>query len=175
MDSSKLALLSTFLGEKHRDKLPEAIAAAKTGTAKEMRELKPKEPSKAETALAETKAKTEKEIADLKAALELKSATGTPIEFGFIATDIGAGDALVSSKQALLRLKADFMAAANNEDQRAGDTMLETMSYVFGSMLLSVTEALECDAKDLLDEIRAKRATKASDAAMPATGDLVAA
>lgn len=146
MDSSKLALLSTFLGEKHRDKLPEAITAAKTGSAKDMRELKPKVQSKAE-----------KELEELKA----KAPVGTPVTFGFIATDIAADAPLVTSKQALARLKADFEKAANTEG-KAGDDALTEMLYVFGSMMLSTAAALDQDAKEFIDELVASRAKSAT-------------
>jgi hypothetical protein len=143
MDSAKLALLAPFMpGGKHEAHVEAAVEAAKNGTAKQIRDLKgPKAPTKAE-----------KEVEKLQKQL---------IEVGFIATDIASDAPLVTSTQALLRMKADFVKAAETEG-KAGDDSLEQMSYVFGTMLLSVAGSLDRDAKDILDEIAAKLATRAS-------------
>lgn len=153
MDSSKLALLATFLGDKHKDKLPQAIEAAKTGTAKAMRDLKPKEPSKDKARIKELEA---------AAAERETAARGTPITFGFIATDIGLTDPLVDSKQWKTRLREDFIRAVESEN----DTALETMVNLFGKAFTTACEAFGCDPLDFLADL-------ASETARPAAGNVV--
>jgi len=164
MDSSKLALLSPFLTKPElKDKLAEAVTAAKTGTAKEIRDLKPKVASKAE-----------KEVADLKAKLA-KGPAGTPIEFGFIATDISADAPLISSKQAQARLKADFAKAMETNDVEG---IMEMMD-IYAKMFMASADSIGSDPKDYIDLVRSGNAKPAagtaSDSAMPASGQLVAA
>jgi hypothetical protein len=151
MESSKLALLSPFLSkEELQPFLDEAVKAAKTGTAKDIRDLKPK------------KDKDEPEAT--KPAPE-------PIAFGFIATDIDKDAPLVTSAQAKSRLQADFLKACETED----DTSLITMMNVFGRMLISTAAAMECDPKEFLDELSSEAAKPAAGAVVEVAGALVAA
>jgi hypothetical protein len=154
LDKSKVDQLSTFLGEKNRHLLDEAIELARNGTVKEMRDLKPK------------KDKAEKDEPAAKPAAQ-------PIAFGFIATDIGPDAPLVTSVQAMNRLKADFERASLNPDMKAGDDALNEMLHVFSTMLVSVAAALETSAHDVIDEILAKRAAPAAGATVE-TPDLLA-
>lgn len=138
MDSSKLALLSPFLTKDElKDKLGNAVNAAKTGTAKDIRALKPK-------------AEKDKEPESDKPKV-------TEVPVGFVATDIVPGEPLVKSKQFRGRLMADFQNAIETCDE----TTLTTMLEVFGKAYYSACAALGDDPLDFIAEIAAKYATPA--------------
>lgn len=154
MESSKLALLSPFLSKDElKPFLDKATKAAKTGTAKDIRGLKPKKDKD-----------------------ETEAAKPAAVPCGFVATDIGADDPLIRSTMALNRLKADFAKAAGDESD-AGTTLLNEMMWVFGSMLVSTAAALETDAADFVAEIVANlaKAAAGTDATVEVAGALVAA
>jgi len=140
MDSSKLALLSTFTGEKHGHLLPQAIEAAKNGTAADMRKLKPKEPKKEPEAKEPAKPET------------------TSIPVGFAATDIGPADPLVLSGQVRNRPKAEFDRA---EDGDADDALVEMMK-VFSQGFMRACESLGINPHARIDELAALRAKQAT-------------
>lgn len=152
MEPSKLALLSPFLSKDElKPFLDEATEAAKTGTAKDIRALKPK------------KEKDEEPEAAKPAA--------AAIPFGFIATDIGSDDPLVNSAQFKARMQADFAKAAASES----DDALITMMNVFGRMLVSASAAMGCCPKEFLDELASESAKPAAGAVVEVAGALVAA
>lgn len=139
MDQSKLALLSPFLTKPElKDKLGDAVKAAKTGTAKDIRALKPKKEKDADPAVEKPK--------------------GTEIPVGFVATDISPQDALVKSKQFRARLMADFKRAIETDDETSLTAMLE----LFGKAYYSACEALGDDPLDFLATIAASVATPAT-------------
>ena len=115
LDTSKLALLSPFLTKPDlKEKLGEAVEKAKIGTAKDIRELKPKSD------------KGDKKTEDEKP-------KGTEIPIGFVATDITATDPLVKSAQFKARLRTDFARAIETED----DESLMAMVSLFGKAYAS--------------------------------------
>ena len=142
MDSSKLALLSPFIGPDAKPELKAvmeaAVEAAKTGTAKDIRDLKPKK---------------EKAVA-----AETDKPKGTEIPIGFVATDIAPGDALVKSRQFKARLMADFTKAMDTDDE---STLLEMMS-LFGKAYLSACQSLDENALECLAAFIAADATPAA-------------
>lgn len=151
LDASKLALLGPFLTKPElKEKLGEAVQAAKTGTAKDIRELKPK--------------------ADKKKADE-PPAPGATIPVGFAATDIGAGDALVKSKQVLIRLMEDFKRAQEAND---GET-LGHMLTIFGKCYVTSCNLLGEDPLDYIAELVAKDAKPANAMVVEPTAELAAA
>ncbi len=142
MDSSKLALLSPFLTKDElKDKLADAVKAAKTGTAKDIRALKPKADKEPET----------------------EKPKGTEIPIGFVATDIAPGDPLVNSKQFRGRLMADFAKAI----ETGNETSLMAMIELFGKAYYSACESLGEDPLDFIAELAGKYA-KPVDAAVVA-------
>ncbi len=147
MESSKLALLSPFLSKDElKPFMDKATEAAKTGTAKDIRALKPK-PKK-----------------------EKDEEPEAAIPFGFIATDIGSDDPLVNSAQFKARMQADFAKAAASES----DDALITMMNVFGRMLVSASAAMGCCPKEFLDELASEVAKPAAGGVVEVAGALVA-
>jgi hypothetical protein len=139
LDTSKLALLSPFLTKPElKEKLGEAVEKAKTGTAKDIRELKPK--------------------ADKGDSKPAEKPTGTEIPIGFLATDIGKDDPLVKSAQFKARLRADFARAIETED----DQSLMAMVSLFGKAYAAACEATGCDPLDFLAELASAAATPAA-------------
>jgi hypothetical protein len=144
LDASKLALLNPFLTKPElKDKLGEAVKAAKNGTAKDIRALKPKKDKDGEKA-------------------EKPESETTRIPVGFAATDIGPTDPLVNSAQFKARIKADMIGACDTANGEAIETMLET----FGRMFLIACSAL---GEDPLDFVAAHTAANAK----PAEGKVV--
>jgi len=155
LDQSKLALLSPFLTKAElKDKLEDAVKAAKTGTAKDIRGLKPK--------------------ADKKEP-EAEKPQATEIPVGFVATDIAPGEALVKSRQFRARLMADFKQAIETTDE----TTLSEMLSLFGKAYYSACEALGDDPLDFIAEIAARNAAPAEatvvETPVAEIGDAVAA
>lgn len=127
LDGAKLALLSPFLRkEELKAKLPEAVEAAKNGTAKDIRDLKPKA----------EKAKPESE-----------TPKGPEIPVGFLATDITDTDALVTSKQFKARIKSDMTRAMDTRDE----TAMDAMKAYFGTMFELCCRALGEHAVDAME------------------------
>lgn len=155
MDQSKLALLSPFLTKPElKDKLEDAVKAAKTGTAKDIRNLKPKAEKAAEPAA--------------------EKPQGTEIPVGFVATDIAPGEALVKSRQFRARLMADFTNAIETSDENTLTVMLE----LFGKAYYSACEALGDDPLDFIASIAASQAAPAEGTVVEtpaAIGEAVAA
>lgn len=146
LDTSKLALLSPFLAKPElKEKLGEAVEKAKTGTAKDIRELKPKA-----------------DKGDKKP--EADKPKGTEIPIGFVATDITATDPLVNSKQFKARIKSDFQRAMDS----AGDETIDDMKDYFGKAFVTACQILGEDPLDFLAEL-------AGNAAKPAAGHAVEA
>lgn len=138
LDASKLALLGPFLTKPGlKDKLHDAVQAAKTGTASDIRDLKPK------------KVKAEKDPDPGKTA---------SIPVGFAATDIGPDDPLVKSKQVLTRFMLDLQKALDSKNE----SNLETMQSVFGKCFVSACNCLGEDPLDFLADLAADTAKPAT-------------
>lgn len=158
-DSSKLALVSPFLTKDElKPMLAQAVELAKTGTAKQIRDLKPKEPTKAEKEIEGLKTQLADSQKSEKEAVE--AAKGTPITFGFIATDIKPGEALVNSKQFRNRLTSDYENAASEESE-ANDALLYSMLQLFGKAYFKSCVSLGHDPLDFIAELAEKYATSA--------------
>jgi hypothetical protein len=155
-DSSKVALLSTFLATEVRDKLPAALEACKNGTAKEMRELKDKKPSKAEKEIESLKAKVAENEATEKARVEAEKAR-VEIPVGFVATDITPLEALVKSRQFRDRVRADMGTAIDAQDET---TLSETLEF-YGKVYFSACLSLGDDPLDFIAELAARHAAPA--------------
>jgi hypothetical protein len=135
LDGSKLALLATFMGEKHKDKLPDALAKVKSGgTAAEIRALKPKT-AKPGTKSTETPAAT--------------------IPVTFAVTDIQPGESLLRSRQVRDRLRDDMQRAIDTANKGEQAFLLEKFARAFDA----VCQALDIDPLDVLADIAAERAT----------------
>ena len=106
LDSSKLALLSPFLSKPElAEKLDEAVEAVKTGTAKDIRALKPsheaKEP-KAVKEMREAKEKAEKDLEDYKA----RERVMIDVQFAIVDLE-NPQKAVLESKMLGRRIKSD--------------------------------------------------------------------
>ena len=139
LDTSKLALLSPFLTKPElKEKLGEAVEAAKTGTAKDIRNLKPKADKAADKAAEKPK--------------------GTEIPVGFMATDIASDAPLVSSGQFKARIKADLQRAMDSD----GEEIIDDMKDFFGKAFLTACNILGEDPLDWLADILADKAKPAA-------------
>lgn len=119
MESSKLALLSPFLSKDElKPLLDQAVELAKNGTAKDIRDLKPKGEPKESKAMKEMReraehAEGEAARAEERATRILESAT---IELPFYCTDISKGEAVLKSAQLCNRIKTDLKGAKQSGD-----------------------------------------------------------
>lgn len=139
LDASKLALLSPFMSKPElKEKLGEAVEAAKTGTAKDIRALKPKV-----------------EKSDDKPD-EKPETTSIPV--GFAATDIGPKDALIKSAQFKARIKSDLITALENEDTETIESIMEG----FGKVFLVACQGLGVDPLDFIADTQAAKARPAN-------------
>lgn len=139
LDQAKLALLSPFIGPdakpELKEKLAEAVQAVKTGTAKDIRNLKPKR--------------------DKEAATEADK-PGATLAVGFLATDILATEPLVKSRQFKARLNADFANAMETGDEESLLAMLE----LFGKAYIAACQSLGENAVEMLQAFTAQDATE---------------
>ena len=135
LDGSKLALLATFMGEKHKDKLPDALAKVKGGgTAAEIRALKPKTPPP-------------------------PPAVTPPatIPVAFAVTDIQPDESLLRSQQVRNRLRDDMQRAIDTANTGEQAFLLEKFARAYDA----VCQALGLAPLDVLADIAAERATPA--------------
>ncbi|RYD38124.1 MAG: hypothetical protein EOP85_17160, partial [Verrucomicrobiaceae bacterium] len=125
--SSILALLSPFIQKDElKPLLAEAVKLAKSGTAKQIRDLKPKGEVKEPKAVREMREKFEAEAGKTAAAEERAAAAEKrakdiesryTVKCAFAITDIEQGDAVLTSDQLRNRIKADINSAYQSKDE----------------------------------------------------------